>query len=282
MRPRRSLWMFAALCVVGCGPKKVDEKAKVDNDANSGPDGKRSGAMAIEVNKLVTDEVNFDKQDMTDWKSVELKGKPGLLTVLLHWDNEKSDLNLDVFEAMGNSIATSPGPQPGSQDKKLVVQIDKLGLYYIRITAPKAHDGSVYTLEAKWVVEEEAPPVAKEGCDPPCGKHQECTDGKCVAKKSTGPHEPKKPKEFAWENGVQGRVVSSYRESGNMVLHIDKGSAAGIKVGSPGTVLDGPSGATALDGGSFKVTEVIDDSKCIAKTGLHSIGRNNRVSIMTR
>ncbi len=52
-------------------------------------------------------------------------------------------------------------------------------------------------------------------------------------------------------------------------------------MGQPGTILDGPSGANALDGGSFKVTEVIDDSKCIAKTGLHSIGKNNRVLILT-
>jgi hypothetical protein len=281
--PRRSLLFLAAIAILGCGPKKTDDKPKVDPDANSGPDGKRSGAAAMEVNKLVTDEVNFDKQDMTDWKMVDLKGKPGLLTVNLHWDNEKSDMNLDVFDAMGTPVATSPGPQPGAQDKKLVVQIDKLGVYYIRITAPKAHDGSVYTLEAKWDVEEPPPPVVKEGCDPPCGKHQQCEENKCVEKKSKPvSHEPRKPKEFAWETGVQGRIVSSYREGGNMVLHIDKGSAAGIKVGSPGTILDGPSGATALDGGTFKVTEVIDDSKCIAKTGLHSIGRNNRVSIMTR
>jgi hypothetical protein len=258
------------LAVLGC-KKETPKPPPPDPDANSGPDGKRSGATPIEVNKLVTDEVNFDKQDMTDWKSVELKGKAGLLTVLLHWDNDKSDMNIDAFDAMGTQAATSPGLQPGSQDKKLVVQIDKLGLYYLRVTAPKAHDGSVYSLEAKWDGEEAPPPpppAEEKPEEKPKPKHHEA--------------KPKSPKEVAWENGVQGRVVSSYREGGSMVLHIDKGSAAGIKIGSPGTILDGPTGANPLDGGQFKVTEVIDDSKCIAKTSLHSIGRNTRVSIMTR
>jgi hypothetical protein len=78
---------------------------------------------------------------------------------------------------------------------------------------------------------------------------------------------------------VQGRVVSFYREGGTSVLHIDKGTAAGVKVGNTGTILDGPTGANALEGGSFRITEVIDDSKCIGKTALHSIGHNTRVSI---
>jgi len=273
MNFRPILLLAASLAVAGCGPKKVDTKPTFDADLNSGPDGKRSGAVAIEVNKLVTDEVNFDKQDASDWKSVELKGKPGLLEVVLHWDNDKSDMNIDAYDAMGASVASSPGLQPGAQDKKLSVQIDKLGIYYLKVSAPKAKDGSVYTLEAKWTVEE-APPPAPPAEEKPAEEKP----------KPKAHHEAKehKPKDIAWENGVQGRVVSSYREGGSMVLHIDKGSAAGIKIGSLGTILDGPTGANPLDGGSFKVTEVIDDSKCIGKTGLHSIGRNTRVSIMTR
>lgn len=267
--------LFAVpLLVTGCGPKKVDKAPAFDADANSGSDGKRSGAVPIEVNKISPpDEVNFDKQDATDWKSVELRGKAALLEVELHWDSPTSDMNCDIFDGFGTQIATGPGLQPGAQKKTVTAQIDTVpGVYYVRVQAPKKGDGSVYTLEAKWAgaVEEKAPEPVVEKAPPP------------VKPKEKKEHVKRGPKEFSLDNGVQGRIVSSYREGGSMVLHIDKGSAAGVQVGQTGTVLDGPSGANALDGGTFKVTQVIDDSKCIAKTGLHSTGKNNRVLILTR
>ena len=40
-----------------------------------------------------------------------------------------------------------------------------------------------------------------------------------------------------------------------MVLHIDKGTAAGVHVGQAGAILDGPSGANALEGGAFGYTK---------------------------
>src|SRR5579871_6436193 len=199
---RRPLLVTASLCALaafGCGPKKVDKAPTFDADANSGPDGKRSGAVPIEVNKIsAPDEVNFDKQDATDWKSVELKGKPSLLEVELHWDNPNSDMNVDVFDGFGTQIATGPGLQPGAQKKVVTVQIDQLGTYFLRVQAPKKGDGSVYTLEAKWqgAVEEapKAEPVAVE-------------EKKAPPPKKEHPHVHHGPKEFSLENGVQGRIV---------------------------------------------------------------------------
>jgi hypothetical protein len=283
MNLRPVLLLTLALAALGCGPKKTDARPAPDQDFNSGPDAKRTGAVRIEINKLSPpDEVNYDKGDQTDWKSVELKGKPGLLTVELHWDNARSDMNLDLFDGVGTNIASSPGPQPGAQEKKLVAQIDQVGVYFIRITAVKQHDGSVYTVEAKWegepppappappkppVVEETPPPVEKP-------KHHEHVEHH--------EHHASHAARTDYENGVQGRIVSSYREGGTMVLHIDKGSAAGVRVGSGGSVLDGPSGANPLDGGTFTITQVVDENKCIAKSNLHSIGRNTRVSIFVK
>src|SRR5437773_4370605 len=156
-----ALVFVGTLLVLGCGPKKVDKPPTFDADANSGADGKRSGAVPIEVNKISPpDEVNFDKQDMTDWKSVELRGKAALLEVELHWDNANSDMNVDIFDGFGTQIATGPGLQPGAQKKVVTVQIDQVpGTYFLRVQAPKKGDGSVYTLEAKWqgAVEEPAP-----------------------------------------------------------------------------------------------------------------------------
>ena len=56
---------------------------------------------------------------------------------------------------------------------------------------------------------------------------------------------------------------------------------AGVKVGNSGTILEGPGGANALAGGTFNITQVIDESKSVAHTPLKSIGRNTRVSINT-
>ncbi len=203
-----------SLVAAGCGPKKVDKPPTFDADANSGPDGKRSGAVPIEANKISPpDEVNYDKQDMTDWKSVELRGKPALLEVELHWDNANSDLNVDIFDGFGTQIATGPGLQPGAQKKTVTAQIDTVpGVYYLRVQAPKKGDGSVYTLEAKWAGAVEEPPkppepVVEKTPPPKPKEHHE--------------HKPRGPKEFSLDNGVQGRIVSSYREGGSMVLHID-------------------------------------------------------------
>ena len=52
---------------------------------------------------------------------------------------------------------------------------------------------------------------------------------------------------------------------------------AGIKVGTEGTVLAGRSGRDPLPDGTFKVIKVIDGSHSQAKSGVRSIGRNNRV-----
>jgi hypothetical protein len=268
---------FALLAATGC-PKKGDQKPSFDPDANSGPDGKRPGAVPIEFNKVSPpDEVNYDKQDMTDWKMVELTGRPGTLAVTIRWESDKSDMNLDVFDAIGNQIANSPGPQPGTIDKKVAVPIEKMGSYYIRVQAPKTKDGSVYTLDVKWDgYVEEAPPPPPPPVEEP-------------KKEPKKPKEPRveKPKKAAGsmeriaETGLQGRIVSSYKDGGGMTLYIDKGSAAGVKAGQIGTILDGPNGATPLAGGQFKIDSVVDEHKSIGKTGLRSLGKNNRIAIDT-
>ena len=251
---------LAAVGGMGCKKSKPDTRPKFDADARSGLDGKRSGAITIEVNKVVTDDVNFDGQDQTDWKQVELKGKPGILTVELHWDRAEADLNCDVFNSFGEQIAASPGPQAGAQQKKVIVEVSNLGVYFLRIQAAKRGDYSVYTLEAKWDGEVAPPPTP-----PPVETPKEPVGKKPIVKRtSSAPKERK----FDPDRGVQGRIVSSYREGGQLVLHIDKGSAAGVKVGNSGAVLDGPQGSNRLEGGDFSIVQVIDESKSVAKTGL--------------
>lgn len=138
---------IALVLVAGCHSNTPDPGP--DPDRESGPDKERTAPRPIQLGALVTDEVDFDKGDMTDWKSLRLD-KKGTLRVKLHWDNNQMDLNVDVFDRAGEPIASSPGLLPGSAEKSVPVEIDAPGTYFIRVTAPRAHQASVYTLQAKW------------------------------------------------------------------------------------------------------------------------------------
>jgi len=278
MRARLLTTAFAAAALLiaagACEPKKskTANDEKFDADAKSGPDGKRSGARVLKPNTPVTDEVNFANQDKSDWYVVTLKGRPGVLNTLIHWDAETSDVMIDVFDEFGKQISASPVRNKGAKEKKLLTQIDKLGMYYVRVTAPSRGDGSVYTMEAKWDVPVEAPPpqpVAENPVEPPPepkAHHHE-------------PRAPREPREKPTGETVQGRVVSAYREGGGLTLHIDKGSAAGVRNGQTGNVLMGPAGEDLLEGAEFRIVQVLGETKCVAKSPIGSIGKNTRVVI---
>ena len=55
--------------------------------------------------------------------------------------------------------------------------------------------------------------------------------------------------------------------------------AAGIRVGMQGTVLSGPSGEDPLQGGQFRVYQVLGENKSLARCSLQSLGKNTRVMI---
>ena len=270
----RRFSFIAILLVAGCGPKAGSKTPKdsVDADARSGPDQKRSTANKLDINKPHTDEVSYANQDRTDWYEVDLKGQPGVLTTIINWDNSNSDVNVDVFDAFGAQIAASPVRGKGEKNKKLFTQIDKPGTYYIRVTAPTKMDGTVYTMEAQWqeppAVAVTAPPPREEPAPPPEEKP-----------KHHATREPREPREKPAGESIQARVVSSFREGGSLMMYIDKGSAAGIKPGDSGQVLSGSGGEDPLDGGTFRIVKVIDANKCVGSSTLHSLGKNNRVSI---
>ena len=186
----------------------------------------------------------------------------------LHWDNAASDVTVDVFDDFGQQIASSP-PASGEPMKKLQVNIEQPATYFIRIQAAKRHSATDYTLMTKWAADEAPAPVVEKE-EPPA--HKKVHHAGTVKKKGGG---------GSPESGVQGRIVSSYREGGSLVLHLDKGSAAGVQVGQNGWILEGPSGASPLDGGGFTITQVIDDARSIGKTNIKSLSKNTRISINT-
>jgi len=274
----RRFSFIAILLVAGCGPKAGSKTPKdnIDADARSGPDGKRSTANHLDINKPHTDEVNYLNQDRTDWYEVELKGKPAqpVVTTVLNWDNANSDLNIDVFDAFGAQISASPVRGKGETHKTLYTPIPQPGTYYVRVTAPTRADGTVYTMEAQW---QEPPPMAVAP-PPPVEPMTEPKPAEEKPKHHVA-HEPREPHEKPSGESIQARVVSSFREGGSLMMYIDKGSSAGIKPGDTGTVLQGNGGEDPLDGGNFKIVKVIDANKCVGSASLHSLGKNNRVAI---
>src|SRR5438874_561139 len=150
----RRLALLSLLTFLGCGPKPPPP---FDADARSGPDGKRVGARTLQPNAPLSDSVSYELQDQTDWYLVQLPGKPGILTCELDWNNDKSDIAVDVFDEGGNQLAAS-APAPGAKHKTLLAKIDKVpSPYFIRVWAPNKTDATAYTLTAKWEMPEEKP-----------------------------------------------------------------------------------------------------------------------------
>ena len=279
----RSAFVLCALVLVSaaaCGPKPAaktaaDEKG-FDPDAKSGPDAKRSNARDLPLNTARTDEVSYLGQDKTDWYTVNLAGKPGVMKTVLHWDNDSSDVMIDVYDEVGRNISNSPVRDGKAKEKQLLTQIDKPGVYYVRVTAPTKTDGTVYTIEVKW---DAPPPVVAQPQPPALAVTPKPEPEETPKPKHHHEHEGHEPKAAAPSGeSIQGRILQAFIENGSLTLYLDKGSAQGVHTGQSGTVLAGAT-EDPLEGGSFRITEVAGPGKSVARCALRSLGKNNRVSI---
>ena len=141
----------------------------------------------------------------------------------LHWDDTQSELDLGIFDHTGEKLLLAPAT-PG-QEKSVELSPIEPGRYYVRVRAVESSDDSPYALVARWsAITTPAPdpePTAVPEKEPP--------------KVGGGGSRPVT---------IPGRVVQSFPENGALILHIDKGSAAGVRVGTILNVLEGPSGST--------------------------------------
>ena len=264
----RSFLAVTLLVGLGSACKKDVKKTPTgpDPDTNSGPDAKRGGAKLMYINKAETDSVSWPKLLRTKWKRIDIQ-VPGVQNIMdceLRIDNTGADINVDVFNSLGTQIGFSPGPAPNKL-KKLAVQIDELGTYFIRVQAAQPKDESDWSVICAWEEQLAAADVTQPI------KH--------LRGKRPPPIATTKPESFQdkVDNGTEGRILQGFREGGQMTLFIDKGAAAGIHEGTEGTVLEGKSGRQVLEGGSFKIIQVQDDSRCKAISSVRAIGKNNRV-----
>lgn len=289
----RTFLAAALLTATGTGCPKKDTvkptKPGPDPDTNSGPDAKRGGAKQIQPkqdpqypNRLLyeeTDSVSWPKLLRTKWKKVDLQvpGAQNILDCELHIDNTGADLNLDVFNGLGTQIGFSPGPAPNKL-KKLAVQVEDVGVYFLRIQAAQPKDESDFSVQCAWEGRAPEPadpvkpppkdPVVKNPVKPPRPPRERPVD------------KPAETLEEKLQKGVEGRIVQSHRERSVLVLYLDKGGAASVSVGTEGYVLAGKSGLEPVT--KFKVVKVIDDNRSVGEADARSIGRNNRVVFLTK
>ena len=79
-------------------------------------------------------------------------------------------------------------------------------------------------------------------------------------------------------NHPRARIVSSYRDDdGSLKLYLDRGSASNVRAGQKGQVLFRPEGDVGLAGGEFRIIQVVDATKSIARIshGMANLGNKN-------
>jgi len=252
----------------------------------------RLSAKEAKPNEIITDDVGLKKNNgnPADWRKFDLQGAAGLVKIKLRWDDPKADLNVDLLDAFGESVAASPGKQR-EPEKKIVARI-QAGMYYVRVQPaplpdPKATPvGSVYTMKVEWAgaPAAAAPAAAAGGQVPPPGSAP-AAPGAPGAPGAPAPGAPAAPAKIVYptaEDPAHPRcnVLQAYRDDdGKMILYLDRGSDAGAKVGMNGTLLTGKDGDAPMDGGGFKITKVIDKQKSVAKGEMATVGKNKRCRI---
>ncbi len=261
--------------VKGAGGQAKDllgGKKKDGSDAEgAGDDDDRLHAKEAQINTPLDDKVDFKKNDKDDWRKFQLAGKPGVATFELFWDNDKATLDLDVYDAFGVNIGRSPPRLDGQSVKRILVQIGKAGVFYVRVRAPAEKDTSIYTLNVKWA----GPPVVAAAPAP------DKSGGNTAPSTNNTPPVPTQPVSILNDpNKLQASIISAYRDGSGWVLYLDKGSAQRVRQGQSGVILEGPDGEKLVEKGDFTISQVVDGAKCIARTNLNKPpGKNKRVLI---
>jgi hypothetical protein len=226
-------------------------------------DDSRLVARPAPTNTALNDSLDPTKGDAVDWRAFDLGGKPGLATVTLNWDAPTAQLSFDLQDAMGVRTCESPTRQGLQTSLKALCKVDAPGPHYLAVRSLAG--ATVYSLRVKWDGPSSAPDAGTPQPAP--------TDGGLAPPIAPGtiPDDANHPR---------GRVVSSFRDEGVIILYLDRGTAAGLKVGMWGTLLDGASGDKQLEGGDFLVTKVIDATHAVAQAkNLVRVGKNSRFGI---
>ncbi|MBN1947842.1 MAG: PPC domain-containing protein [Bradymonadales bacterium] len=98
---------------------------------NSGHDTSRSGAVTAPFDVAITDAVNYEGGDATDWKKFEI-AQAGQVTVDIYWDTETVLGEVSLHDQYGATITSATHDRSGQHDQ-ITANLPADGLYYIRI-----------------------------------------------------------------------------------------------------------------------------------------------------
>lgn len=286
---------------------QVKGNMKAGTPDKDGDDNDRLHAIESEYNMPLDDKIDFKKGDKVDWRKFVLNGKPANATFELHWDEDKANLDLDVFNENGTLVAKSPPRLEGQSTKRIIMKIDKPGLFYVKVSGQEKADISIYTMSVRW---EGAPAkgdkdkggdqqaAADKGAAQPDQKGAAGDKGTAAGDKGAAAAQndkgaagqpppgadkgqPPPPLPFAQDpTKVVGSIVTAFREGTVWNLQIDRGSGQKIKVGLKGNLLEGPEGDKLVDGGAFTINKILDGNKATATSYMKNPpGKNKRIVI---
>lgn len=127
------LW---AVCFafMGCGPAF---------NAASGEDAKRGGAIAIEPNTAIDDQVSTGLGDDTDWKSFELFADANV-RIRIWWDDQDIDATVSLYDQRAQLLSSFEHDDDKRFDETAPMGLTA-GRYFVRIESTGGT--SVYTME---------------------------------------------------------------------------------------------------------------------------------------
>jgi len=264
----RPTFIALALLLVACGgaEKKPDD------------DGERGGAKELFLDKLTDDFISKDDDDAVDWKFFKIKSR-GILRITVYWDSKRIESVIDVRDRFG-ALLDSRKHSAELEKDVLEIRVEP-GTHFVRLATERG--GSVYTIEGVFEQfdfkpdDDFRPEAVSDGGDP-LGLGDDDDEFEAPAKKprsrsrsrSRGRSSKPKPRSRS-SVALSGESVSASiirlvptRDSKSTVLTINRGQAAGIRIGSRGVILDDD--GTRIKKWTFRIT------KAGQKTSMGTVG----------
>ncbi len=146
--PTPSWYLFLVLVLVALlttAGTCANAELEGDQDHASGPDKIREGASEVSLNATIIDSVDPEKGDTNDWKYFTVPA-PGVIKVLVTFDNPKAQGEVVLRDSRGKSVSTYQDARRNVLDH--ITYKAEPGPYYLHIWANESD--SDYTLVVEY------------------------------------------------------------------------------------------------------------------------------------
>lgn len=125
-------------------------------ESASGPDAFRHEAIEMELDLWVTDDVDGQSGDTTDWKTFKI-GAPTDVTVTIVFEDDQVEADIGLYDRYGMPVAED---RKKKSDNSRMVLKGALppGMNFVKIAAVSSRDRSNYTIQVAAEEVEYRPP----------------------------------------------------------------------------------------------------------------------------